>query len=77
MLQTLTSLFLRYLAGALLVAMLILGPLQDIAHAPPYDATISFTFPATAVPIDSVDLYMNDCAVGASVGSPVGKITSG
>ncbi len=44
---------------------------------PPYDATISFTFPATSTPIDSVDLYMNDCAPGAPLGLPVGQIVSG
>ena len=44
---------------------------------PPYDPTISFTFPATSTPIDSVDLYMNDCAPGAPVGMPFGQITSG
>jgi hypothetical protein len=45
--------------------------------APPYDATISFAFPATTIPIDTVDLYMNDCALGAPVGLPFGQITSG
>ncbi len=44
---------------------------------PPYDTTISFTFPATSTPIDSVDLYMNDCAPGAPLGLPIGQITSG
>lgn len=45
--------------------------------APPYDATIVFTFPDNGTPIDSVDLYINDCAAGSPVGAPFGTITSG
>ena len=54
----------------------MLFPLFVLA-APPYDVTIFFTFPATAIPIDSVDLYINDCASGTPVGLPFGQITSG
>ncbi len=59
-----------------LLLLLLLIPMFALA-TPPYDVTISFTFPATAVPIDSVDLYMNDCAAGVPVGSRVGQISSG
>ena len=60
-----------------LAAVLLTCLSSPIWAAPPYDVTISFTFPATTIPIDSVDLYMNDCAAGAPVGSPVGQISSG
>ncbi len=59
-----------------LVLAIFLLPAMTLAD-PPYDATISFTFPATTVPIDSVDLYINDCALGAPIGLPFGQIASG
>ena len=62
-------------ATKLLIALITL-PLLVYA-APPYDPTISFSFPDDGTPIDSVDLYMNDCAPGAPVGLPVGQIISG
>ena len=57
--------------------LLLLLLMPAFTFAAPFDVTVTFTFPATAIPIDSVDLYMNDCAAGAPVGSPVGQISSG
>jgi len=59
------------------ILILLLFAATISLSAPPYDVTISFTFPDNGTPIDTVDLYINDCLAGAPVGAAFGTITAG